>query len=147
LPLGPSSRVKLKTTQPRSTSRISQTPHADGFLLIHVVTDNILWVTDLISPRSSITNRQTLAVGEVLRKHNITAHSSPVATGQHRSVLIAPAAPLHRQLEAVLITTIGHKVEVLVNTVEHIDAAAMAGIGMEYLTSLILGEDADCGFV
>jgi glyoxylase-like metal-dependent hydrolase (beta-lactamase superfamily II) len=48
-------------------------PHVDGFLLIHVVKDNILWVTDLISPRGPITrNPQTLAVGEALRKHNIT---------------------------------------------------------------------------
>jgi hypothetical protein len=38
-----------------------------------VVKDNILWVTDLISPRGPITrNPQTLAVGEALRKHNIT---------------------------------------------------------------------------
>jgi glyoxylase-like metal-dependent hydrolase (beta-lactamase superfamily II) len=48
-------------------------PHVDGFLLVHVVKDNILWVTDLISPRGPITrNPQTLAVGEALRKHNIT---------------------------------------------------------------------------
>jgi glyoxylase-like metal-dependent hydrolase (beta-lactamase superfamily II) len=48
-------------------------PHVDGYLLIHVVKDNILWVTDLISPRGPIArNPQTLAVGEALRKHNIT---------------------------------------------------------------------------
>ena len=48
-------------------------PHVDGYLLIHVVKDNILWVTDLISPRGQIArNPQTLAVGEALRKHNIT---------------------------------------------------------------------------
>ena len=27
-------------------------PHVDGYLLIHVAKDNILWVTDLISPRA-----------------------------------------------------------------------------------------------
>jgi hypothetical protein len=48
-------------------------PHVDGFLLIHVVKDNILWVTDLISPRGPITrNQATVAVGEALRKHDIT---------------------------------------------------------------------------
>jgi hypothetical protein len=48
-------------------------PHVDGFLLIHVVKDNILWVADLISPRGPITrNSETLAVGEALRKRNIT---------------------------------------------------------------------------
>ena len=48
-------------------------PHVDGYLLIHVVKDNILWVTDLISPRGPIArNPQTVAVGEALRKHNIT---------------------------------------------------------------------------
>jgi glyoxylase-like metal-dependent hydrolase (beta-lactamase superfamily II) len=48
-------------------------PHVDGYLLIHVAKDNILWVTDLISPRGQIArNPQTLAVGEALRKHNIT---------------------------------------------------------------------------
>jgi hypothetical protein len=48
-------------------------PHVDGFILAHVVKDNVLWVTDLISPRGTISrNPGTLAVGEVLRKHNIT---------------------------------------------------------------------------
>ena len=48
-------------------------PHVDGFLLIHVVKDNVLWVTDLISPRGTIgRNPATVAVGEALRKHNIT---------------------------------------------------------------------------
>ena len=48
-------------------------PHVDGYLLIHVVKDNILWVTDLISPRGTIGRSPgTVAVGEALRKHNIT---------------------------------------------------------------------------
>jgi glyoxylase-like metal-dependent hydrolase (beta-lactamase superfamily II) len=48
-------------------------PHVDGYLLVHVAKDNILWVTDLISPRGPITrNPGTAAVGEALRKHNIT---------------------------------------------------------------------------
>ncbi|MBO0751284.1 MAG: MBL fold metallo-hydrolase [Bradyrhizobiaceae bacterium] len=48
-------------------------PHVEGFLLVHVAKDNVLWVTDLISPRGQITrNPATVAVGEALRKHNIT---------------------------------------------------------------------------
>jgi hypothetical protein len=80
-------------------------------------------------------------------KHNVGRRLAPVKERQHASVLIAPADPLHRHVDPVLIATFGPKVEVLVNTVEHVDAAAIAGIGVEYLTSLILGEDADCGLV
>jgi len=48
-------------------------PHAQGFLLAHVVTGNILYVTDLISPRGPIDRSEgTIAVGEVLRKLGIT---------------------------------------------------------------------------
>jgi glyoxylase-like metal-dependent hydrolase (beta-lactamase superfamily II) len=48
-------------------------PHVEGYLLVHVVKDNVLWVTDLISPRGPIgRNPATVAVGEALRKHNIT---------------------------------------------------------------------------
>jgi hypothetical protein len=48
-------------------------PHVDGFLLAHVIKDNILWVTDLISPRGTIgRDPGTVAVGDALRKHNIT---------------------------------------------------------------------------
>jgi hypothetical protein len=42
-------------------------------LLGHIVTGNILFVTDLISPRGPIERSEaTVAVGEVLRKHGIT---------------------------------------------------------------------------
>ncbi len=48
-------------------------PHAQGFLLAHIVTGNILYVTDLISPRGPIDRSEgTAAVGEVLRKYGIT---------------------------------------------------------------------------
>jgi glyoxylase-like metal-dependent hydrolase (beta-lactamase superfamily II) len=48
-------------------------PHVQGFLLVHVVTGNILYVTDLISPRGPIDRSEgTVAVGESLRKHGIT---------------------------------------------------------------------------
>ncbi len=48
-------------------------PHVQGFLLAHVVKGNILYVTDLISPRGPIDRSEgTVAVGEVLRKQGIT---------------------------------------------------------------------------
>ena len=48
-------------------------PHVQGFLLAHVVTANVLYVTDLISARGPIERSEaTVAVGDVLRKYNIT---------------------------------------------------------------------------
>ena len=50
-----------------------QNPHVQGFLLAHVVTGNILYVTDLISPRGPIDRSEgTAAAGEALRKYGIT---------------------------------------------------------------------------
>ena len=50
-----------------------QNPHVQGFLLAHVTTGNILYVTDLISPRGPIDRSEaTAAVGEALRKYAIT---------------------------------------------------------------------------
>jgi glyoxylase-like metal-dependent hydrolase (beta-lactamase superfamily II) len=48
-------------------------PHVDGMVIGHVVGPNLVWVTDLISPRGPI-NRSpaTVAVGDALRKANIT---------------------------------------------------------------------------
>jgi hypothetical protein len=48
-------------------------PHVEGMLLVHVVKDNVLWVTDLVSPRGTVgRNPGTVAVGNALRQHNIT---------------------------------------------------------------------------
>jgi glyoxylase-like metal-dependent hydrolase (beta-lactamase superfamily II) len=48
-------------------------PHVEGMLLVHVVKDNVVWVTDILSPRGQIgRNPGTVAVGDALRKHNIT---------------------------------------------------------------------------
>jgi len=59
-------------------------PHAQGFLLAHVVTGNILYVTDLISPRGPIDRSEaTVAVGEVLRKLGI---SGATIAGGHGTV-------------------------------------------------------------
>jgi glyoxylase-like metal-dependent hydrolase (beta-lactamase superfamily II) len=48
-------------------------PHAQGMIIGHVVKDNIVWVTDLVSPRGTVErNPGTVAVGEALRKYGIT---------------------------------------------------------------------------
>jgi glyoxylase-like metal-dependent hydrolase (beta-lactamase superfamily II) len=48
-------------------------PHADGMLLGHVVKENIVWVTDLLNPVGQpARNAGTIAVGNALRKYNIT---------------------------------------------------------------------------
>ena len=48
-------------------------PHVQGYLLAHVVTGNIVYVTDLISPRGPIErNENTVPVGDALRKYGIT---------------------------------------------------------------------------
>jgi glyoxylase-like metal-dependent hydrolase (beta-lactamase superfamily II) len=47
-------------------------PHADGMILAHVVKGNIVYVTDILSPRGQIErNPGTLAVGEALKKNGI----------------------------------------------------------------------------
>jgi glyoxylase-like metal-dependent hydrolase (beta-lactamase superfamily II) len=72
-------------------------PHVDGFLLAHVAKDNILWVTDLISPRGQITrNPATVAVGESLRKLNITGATIAGGHGATaKQVDIAPALAMN----------------------------------------------------
>jgi glyoxylase-like metal-dependent hydrolase (beta-lactamase superfamily II) len=48
-------------------------PHVDGMIIAHLPASNIVYVTDLISPRGPIgRNPQTVAVGDALRKANIT---------------------------------------------------------------------------
>ena len=47
-------------------------PHVDGMIIGHLVEPNLVWVTDLISPRGPIArNAATVAVGDALRQHNI----------------------------------------------------------------------------
>ena len=47
-------------------------PHAEGYLLGHVVKENVVFVTDLISPRGPIARTEgSLAVGEAFKKHGI----------------------------------------------------------------------------
>jgi glyoxylase-like metal-dependent hydrolase (beta-lactamase superfamily II) len=48
-------------------------PHVDGMIVGHVGKANVIWVTDLVSPRGQVgRTEQTVAVGDALRKHNIT---------------------------------------------------------------------------
>jgi len=47
-------------------------PHAEGYLLGHVVKDNIVFVTDLISPRGPVARTEgTIAVGDAFKKYGI----------------------------------------------------------------------------
>ena len=67
-------------------------PHVEGMLLVHVVKDNIVWVTDLVSPRGGPIGRNpgTVAVGDALRKHNIT--NATLAGGHGTTAKQAEAA-------------------------------------------------------
>jgi glyoxylase-like metal-dependent hydrolase (beta-lactamase superfamily II) len=48
-------------------------PHVQGMLIGHIVTSNIVYVTDLVSPRGPIERSEaTASVGELLRRYNIT---------------------------------------------------------------------------
>jgi len=67
-------------------------PHVEGMLLVHVVKDNIVWVTDLVSPRGTVgRNPGTVAVGEALRKHNISG--ATIAGGHGTTTKQADIAP------------------------------------------------------
>ena len=67
-------------------------PHVDGMLLVHLPKENILWVTDLVSPRGPVGRGPgTIAVGEALRKHNITG--ALVAGGHGATTKQADIAP------------------------------------------------------
>jgi Metallo-beta-lactamase superfamily len=67
-------------------------PHVDGMLIGHVVGPNVVWVTDLISPRGPI-NRSpaTVAVGDTLRKAGISG--ATIAGGHGGTVKQAEIAP------------------------------------------------------
>jgi hypothetical protein len=49
-------------------------PHVNGYLLVHVAKANVVFVTDLISPRGGPIGRNpaTIAVGEGLKKMGVT---------------------------------------------------------------------------
>jgi glyoxylase-like metal-dependent hydrolase (beta-lactamase superfamily II) len=67
-------------------------PHAQGMFIAHIVTGNILYVTDLISPRGPIERSEaTVAVGEALRKYGITG--ATIAGGHGTTVKQSDIAP------------------------------------------------------
>src|ERR1700730_307294 len=68
---------------------------------------------------------------------------SAAAADLSASILIVPAYPLHREFEAGLVAAFRRKIEVMVGTIEHINAPRVAGIGVEHLAPLVLIEHAD----
>src|SRR6266850_1995002 len=67
-------------------------PHAQGMIIGHVVKDNIVWVTDLVSPRGEVErNPGTIAVGEALRKYGVTG--ATIAGGHGTTAKQADMAP------------------------------------------------------
>jgi glyoxylase-like metal-dependent hydrolase (beta-lactamase superfamily II) len=60
-------------------------PHSDGMILTHVVKSNVVYVTDILSPRGTVErNPGALAVGEALKKAGITG--SIIAGGHGTTV-------------------------------------------------------------
>src|SRR6266481_3434114 len=89
--------VKDQMTLKDDTSEIHlyyiPNPHVQGMLIGHIVTGNIVYVTDLISPRGPIERSEaTASVGELLRKKSI---SGALIAGGHGTTVkqsdIAPA--------------------------------------------------------
>jgi len=67
-------------------------PHAEGMILGHVVKANVVWVTDILSPRGSVErNPGTLSVGEALKKYGITG--STIAGGHGTTAKQADIGP------------------------------------------------------
>src|SRR5437016_9170181 len=67
-------------------------PHAQGMIIGHVAKDNIVWVTDLVSPRGAIERTPgTVAVGEALRKYGVT--DATIAGGHGATAKQADIAP------------------------------------------------------
>src|ERR1700704_4777171 len=71
-------------------------PHSDGMIIGHVVGPNLVWVTDLISPRGPIgRSPATVAVGDALRKVSIagaTIVGGHGTTAQQADIAAALAA-------------------------------------------------------
>jgi glyoxylase-like metal-dependent hydrolase (beta-lactamase superfamily II) len=67
-------------------------PHVDGMIIGHVVKENVVYVTDLISPRGPISRSPaTTAVGAALRQHNISG--ATIAGGHGSTVKQEDIAP------------------------------------------------------
>jgi glyoxylase-like metal-dependent hydrolase (beta-lactamase superfamily II) len=92
--------VKDQMTLKDDTSEIRlyniSNPHVDGMLIGHLVKDNIVYVTDLISPRGPIERSPaTASVGVILRKYGI--NGATIAGGHGTTV---KEADLSAQLAA-----------------------------------------------
>jgi glyoxylase-like metal-dependent hydrolase (beta-lactamase superfamily II) len=92
--------VKDQMTLKDDTSEIRlyniSNPHVDGMLITHLVKDNIVYVTDLISPRGPIERSPaTASVGVILRKYGI--NGATIAGGHGTTV---KQADLSAQLAA-----------------------------------------------
>jgi len=56
-------------------------PHSEGMILTHVVKSNVVYVTDILSPRGPIERTPgTLSVGEAIKKYGI---SNSIIAGGH----------------------------------------------------------------
>ena len=88
--------VKDQMTLKDDTSEIHlyyiANPHVQGMLIGHIVTGNIVYVTDLISPRGPIERSEaTASVGELLRKYSI--NGALIAGGHGTTVKQSDIAP------------------------------------------------------
>jgi len=88
--------VKDQMTLKDDTSEIHlyyiSNPHVQGMLIGHIVTGNIVYVTDLISPRGPIERSEaTASVGELLRKYSI--NGALIAGGHGTTVKQSDIAP------------------------------------------------------
>jgi hypothetical protein len=61
-------------------------------IIAHVVKDNIVWVTDLVSPRGAVQRTEgTAAVGDALRKYGVSG--ATIAGGHGTTAKQADIAP------------------------------------------------------
>jgi glyoxylase-like metal-dependent hydrolase (beta-lactamase superfamily II) len=84
--------VKDQMTLKDDTSEIHlyniPNPHVQGMFIVHVVSANVLYVTDLISPRGPIERSEgTVSVGDAMRKYNINV--ATIAGGHGTTVKAA----------------------------------------------------------
>jgi glyoxylase-like metal-dependent hydrolase (beta-lactamase superfamily II) len=67
-------------------------PHVNGMLIAHVGKPNVVYITDLVSPRGSIARTPgTIAAGEALHKHGITG--ATIAGGHGATVKQSDIGP------------------------------------------------------
>src|ERR1044071_1475391 len=67
------------------------------------------------------------------------------AVQQHSgAILVSPAQPRHRVRQVRLVAALGHEIEIMIGSVHHIESAGIAGVGVEYVVSLLV-KDADAG--